>query len=252
MANLDKAAHGEIGAFDTKSDVSFSYASINQSDKSVENTPDNKNKQEAFQFADVIDVINPLQHLPIVGMIYREVTGDELHPMAQIIGGALYGGPVGAVIGTVNAIAQVQTGHDMSDHALGVIGFKSFDGDVANIDKNNPIEQLNNAANAQFNGQSGQPLPHSALSFTNIPNNTQYESVDVAEGRTAGKQPSIGNRNRFKQNFASDYNSQIVAQDFSNKEYNGTLKENNHSRLAAYEPIKTIDLSPMPPREIFN
>ncbi|MGB6086494.1 MAG: hypothetical protein WBF74_07845, partial [Parvibaculum sp.] len=31
-----------------------------------------------FGFSDFLDVINPLQHIPIVSSIYRELTGDEL------------------------------------------------------------------------------------------------------------------------------------------------------------------------------
>ena len=45
-------------------------------------------------------VLNPLQHLPVVGMIYRAATGDEIPPAAKIAGSALFGGPIG-VIGTV-------------------------------------------------------------------------------------------------------------------------------------------------------
>ncbi len=75
-------------------------------------------KQE-FQFHDVIDVINPLQHIPLVSTAYRNLTGDELHPLSNIIGGALYGGPVGAVTGTMNAVSKIQTGKDIGEHALG-------------------------------------------------------------------------------------------------------------------------------------
>ncbi|MEQ8427368.1 MAG: hypothetical protein RLT87_12835 [Gammaproteobacteria bacterium] len=49
-------------------------------------------------FADLLDIINPLQHIPLVGSIYRHITGDEIKPVMKIAGGALFGGPLGAAI----------------------------------------------------------------------------------------------------------------------------------------------------------
>lgn len=44
----------------------------------------------------VLSALNPLQHLPVVGMIYRAATGDEIPPALKIAGSAVFGGPVGA------------------------------------------------------------------------------------------------------------------------------------------------------------
>ncbi len=33
--------------------------------------------KDGFTFADVLDVVNPLQHLPVVSKYYREQTGDD-------------------------------------------------------------------------------------------------------------------------------------------------------------------------------
>ena len=74
--------------------------------------------QQPFKFGDVVDIINPLHHIPLVGGVYRELSNNQLHPLSQIIGGSLYGGPIGAVTGTANAIAQVQTGKDLPAHAF--------------------------------------------------------------------------------------------------------------------------------------
>ncbi len=77
--------------------------------------------KESFRFKDIVDIVNPLHHIPIVGSIYREMTDDQLHPISQIIGGSLYGGPVGAVAGTANAVTQMNTGQDISAHAFDLI-----------------------------------------------------------------------------------------------------------------------------------
>ena len=50
-----------------------------------------------LSFADLVDTLNPLQHIPVVSELYRSVTGDKISPHARIAGGTLYGGPVGAV-----------------------------------------------------------------------------------------------------------------------------------------------------------
>lgn len=79
-------------------------------------------KEDQYSFADVIDIINPLQHLPVVGMIYRKLSGDTIKPMSNIIGGAIFGGPVGAVSSTINAIVQNRTGKDIAENAFSVVG----------------------------------------------------------------------------------------------------------------------------------
>jgi hypothetical protein len=51
--------------------------------------------REEFSFDDVLDAVNPLQHIPVVGWIYREITGDVMGAPAAIAGGVLFGGPLG-------------------------------------------------------------------------------------------------------------------------------------------------------------
>ncbi len=74
--------------------------------------------EREFGFADLIDMANPLQHIPLVGHAYREITGDEIHPIGQIIGGALYGGILGAATGLTNTIMIEETGDDIAGNAL--------------------------------------------------------------------------------------------------------------------------------------
>lgn len=73
---------------------------------------------EEFGFGDIIDMINPLQHIPVVGHIYRSLTGDEIKPVSRIIGGAVFGGPIGAAGGIADAIVENETGHDITDNAF--------------------------------------------------------------------------------------------------------------------------------------
>lgn len=48
-----------------------------------------------FSFGDFVDMINPLQHIPLVSSIYRAATGDTINPVSRIVGNIVYGGPMG-------------------------------------------------------------------------------------------------------------------------------------------------------------
>ncbi|MBX3445551.1 MAG: hypothetical protein KF765_02265 [Parvibaculaceae bacterium] len=50
-----------------------------------------------LSFADLVDTINPLQHIPVVSDIYRHLTGDALSPQSRVAGGILFGGVIGGV-----------------------------------------------------------------------------------------------------------------------------------------------------------
>jgi hypothetical protein len=78
-----------------------SYHSKDTQDRAAPIAYDNTGAAEdGYSFGDVIDMINPLQHLPVIGMIYRKITGDTIKPISNIIGGTIFGGPVGAVSST--------------------------------------------------------------------------------------------------------------------------------------------------------
>lgn len=64
---------------------------------------------ENFSFSDLLDTINPLQHIPLVSSIYRGITGDEIHPAARVAGDILYGGAIGlasAALGGLGGLAD--------------------------------------------------------------------------------------------------------------------------------------------------
>lgn len=48
-------------------------------------------------FGEFLEGLNPLHHVPVVGMIYRAATGRELHPTMRVLGGLAIGGPAGLV-----------------------------------------------------------------------------------------------------------------------------------------------------------
>jgi len=69
-----------------------------------------------FSFHELLSAMNPLQYLPVVGTIYRAVTGDVI-PEALRDGGSmlvsgLLGGPIGLITYFATTIAEKVTGID--------------------------------------------------------------------------------------------------------------------------------------------
>ncbi|PTW60184.1 hypothetical protein C8N35_105187 [Breoghania corrubedonensis] len=71
---------------------------------------------EGFGFSDLIDTLNPLQQLPLVGSLYRAVTGDEISPQAHYAGSALYGMALGGPVGMGAFLGMAMVGDAVSDH----------------------------------------------------------------------------------------------------------------------------------------
>lgn len=65
---------------------------------------DTEIKSDDFGFLDILDMLNPIQHIPLIGQAYRAITGDVIKPVAEVIGGAIFGGPIGAATGAVSAV----------------------------------------------------------------------------------------------------------------------------------------------------
>jgi hypothetical protein len=77
--------------------------------------------KDGFGFDDFLDIINPLQHLPVISNIYRELTGDELSPGSRMIGGGIFGGGVGLAASVVNSAIEAETGKDIGAHVIAML-----------------------------------------------------------------------------------------------------------------------------------
>ncbi len=80
--------------------------------------------KDGFGFFDFLDMINPLQHIPILSGLYRKLTGDEISPGARLIGGSIFGGPIGFAAALANVVVEDASGNDIGGHV-----FAMFDGD---------------------------------------------------------------------------------------------------------------------------
>lgn len=80
--------------------------------------------KDEFSFWDLVDIINPLQHIPVVNTIYRDLTGDKIGNFARIAGGTLFGGFAGAAVAGINAISVNETGNDLGELAMAKAGLR--------------------------------------------------------------------------------------------------------------------------------
>lgn len=87
-----------------------------------ENRQDPASAEQGYGLYDVLDVINPLQHIPVVNLLYRGITGDEMGAPARILGSSLYGGPVGAVMAVIDTVVEQETGRTMAGNAIALAG----------------------------------------------------------------------------------------------------------------------------------
>ncbi len=79
-----------------------------------------------ISFGDVLDAINPLQHIPVVSSIYRAATGTAISGFAQIAGGALFGGLAGGLVsGVVSSAVDVAvkeaSGKNIAEHVVSTV-----------------------------------------------------------------------------------------------------------------------------------
>jgi hypothetical protein len=78
-------------------------------------------------FGDFIDIINPLQHIPIVETIYRNKTGATIGLASRVLGGALWSRIGGFVVSIVNGVVDWFAGKDIGDHIYSAFFGKSVD-----------------------------------------------------------------------------------------------------------------------------
>lgn len=124
---------------------------------------------QEFTFGDMVDMVNPLHHIPIVGHAYRHMSGDEIKPISQIIGGAVFGGPVGAASGLVNVIVEEETGKDLTGNAIAMArGELPTFREKTIAPSENPENRLNEAVQI---AQDYEDLSNSLLAFSDLSQN---------------------------------------------------------------------------------
>ena len=122
--------------------MSYSAASVAPSAPSVSATPPTAATHAAtghgFNFHELLSELNPLQYIPVIGTLYRSVTGDTIPQAALTVGSLVFsglaGGPVGLAIGAASVGLEQATGinpETIGHNLLADIGIGATDPTVA-------------------------------------------------------------------------------------------------------------------------
>lgn len=80
-------------------------------------SPPRTGPPNGLSFHAILSALNPLQYLPVVGTIYRAVTGDTIPEAERRIGSLIVsgvmGGPIGIAINLVTTALEKMTGIDL-------------------------------------------------------------------------------------------------------------------------------------------
>jgi len=129
----------------------ISNHSVKSSHETVKQTesPAQKENNE-FSFEDILDVLNPLHHIPIVSKVYKEQAEDDISNDAKSVGDMLYGVLTGGIFGGLtalgNALVRQETDKDITDHVIAFVSDEDKSKDSLrdiNIDRDiNPDDEV--------------------------------------------------------------------------------------------------------------
>lgn len=131
--------------------------------------------EDGFSFDDLVDIVNPLHHIPVVSDIYSSMTGDTKSTGSDIAGSAVFGGLLGFAFSVVDSIVEDGTGSSVNEHLISL-----FDGDTEPKPQNDNVlrassHEQNNRASAAIAPQWENPDLEN-----NSARNTQADNVTKA------------------------------------------------------------------------
>ena len=138
---------------------------------------------DRFGFWDFVDIVNPLQHIPVVNALYRAVTGDTIKPAARIIGGTVFGGPLGLAVAAADAVIKQSTGRTVGGHVAEAIGL--IEDDSPTTGDGGPSARRQAMALADSSAGAAGPVPPLTLSLDPIPPEASAVPVTVIAQATA-------------------------------------------------------------------
>lgn len=134
-------------------------------------------------FDDLLDVVNPLQQLPVVSSVYREATGESISIPARLAGGFLFGG----LPGLIGSAAMVAFEEVTGDSVLGHIGSLLEEGTETAAD-GEPVGTLPWMAGA--GGSGGDPAMPSPQSLAEALRRKSGATAEPGIAAVAGEQPA--------------------------------------------------------------
>ena len=119
-----------------------------------------------FGWDDVVDLINPLQHIPLVNIAYRHFTGDEQNGSAELLGGIAMG-PVSALTAIADLAVRSATGKDIGENVIAMITGDHGTGDPTLAQANSAATKA--AAQSQANAAGATGTDEKAVASVDSP-----------------------------------------------------------------------------------
>ena len=193
--------------FQQQFDQRAAIAAARGTDPSVKtaSTDTAKDGDDGFSFDDFLDIINALQHIPVVSTIYRHLTGDTIKPFERLAGDTLYGGLWGGVSSAANLIFERITGKDFGDTAYAMVF--GDDSKTTAVASTSQTQQVATAAprklsvlasNGLTQGLDSGPEPEPVVAYTaalearNLPADLTQRALSAYKRAVDVSQPAYG------------------------------------------------------------
>lgn len=111
----------QTSAFSSKT---LSSATSNETDTTIEESMLNSLAQISFgedglDSNDAFDIVNILQHIPVVSAFYQDVSGqEEISVLSKLSGGYLYGGAIGLAYSALDLAVKSYSGTSIDEAVL--------------------------------------------------------------------------------------------------------------------------------------
>ena len=135
--------------------------------------------EDGFSFADFIDIINPLQHIPLLSTLYRHLTGDTIEAASRVLGGTLFGGAIGTVASLINVFVEENTGKDLGEHAVALFTDETPVSETA-VAQGGVLEARCETAAGEAGDGPGEPLASTTDAIVAIVQANRFAGATVA------------------------------------------------------------------------
>lgn len=139
----------------------------------------------SFSFSDILDIINPLHHIPFISTLYRAISGDKIGGVARFNGGAIYsrfGGIDSLISSMVNAVVGLFTGKDIGEHVYAMVfgdpHASKEEAAVAAATQENPRHISNDGQEAEGVASASEEGPVLAASSQRIDDHAALKRID--------------------------------------------------------------------------
>ena len=139
-------------------------------------TSEGDTENHDFSFGDLVDIVNPLQHIPGVANVYRAVTGDTISAPARFMGSMLFMGPVGLAMTAADTLAMNADGELASEQLIAAISGRQADSGTVTAKTNLPDTP---------------PTPAVTATMTTAPAIAPAVAPAVASATTGGIGPNL-------------------------------------------------------------